>query len=76
MQLCCVDSVLRAHLLWTWSKSLLMAGRFDQEAPEQAGALTTFGDIATRQELQEEEHEGLDHTVHRLPNLHQSERLE
>ena len=48
-----------------------MAGRFDQEAPEQAGALTTFGDIATRQELQEEEHEGLDHTVC-LPNLYQN----
>ncbi|CAL5222421.1 g4783 [Coccomyxa viridis] len=37
--------------------------RFDQDAPEQAGGLTTFGDIATRQELQEEQHEGLDHTI-------------
>lgn len=48
---------------------LLMAGRFDQDAPEQVGALTTFGDIATRQELQEEEQEGLDHTVHSHSDL-------
>ena len=41
-----------------------MARRFDHDAPDHPVALTTFEDIATRQELQEEEQEGLDHTVH------------
>ena len=41
-----------------------MARSFAQDAPEHPGALTTFQDIATRQEVQEEAHQGLDHTVH------------
>ena len=45
------------------SEVLLVACRFDHDAPDQPVALTTFEDIATRQELQEEEQEGLDHTV-------------
>ena len=37
--------------------------RFPQDAPDQPGALTTFEDIATRQEPEMEEQPGLHSTV-------------
>ena len=37
--------------------------RFPQDAPDQPGALTTFEDIATRQEPEVEEQPGLHSTV-------------
>ena len=40
-----------------------MRFRLKEDAPEQQGALTTFEDIATRQELQQEEPTGLHSTV-------------
>ena len=44
--------------------------RFPQDAPDQPGALTTFEDIATRQEAELEEHTGLHSTVRQLSALH------